>query len=69
MPTRLPTTTILWQKGKLLWLYLPLSPAKMLDPYFEAVACLVQKSQMESRQYFGGEPNMSNGPHAKQQID
>lgn len=43
----------LWQYyGKTVlfsWLHLPLLPVNVLNPYFDAVACIVQKIQKESR--------------------
>ena len=44
-------------------------PVKVLNPYFEAVACLEQKRRMESKRYFGREPTMVNVSYTKQQID
>lgn len=55
--------------GLLLWLHLPILPVKVLNPYFEAVTCLAQKSRMESRRYFGRQPAMVNVQYTKQQID
>ena len=37
--------------------------------YFETVACLAQKSRMESRRHFGRKPSMINVPYTKQQTD
>lgn len=34
-PTKLTPTAVLW----LIWIHLPISPVKVLLPYFEAVAC------------------------------
>ena len=42
LPTKL--TVILWQNSLLLWLHLPVSPVRILNPYFEAVACLAQRA-------------------------
>ena len=64
----LAPTVVLWQNGPLLWMHHPKSPAKVLHPHFEAIACLVQKSRMESRRYFVKEPAMINVPYTKQQI-
>ena len=69
LPTRLTPTAVLWQNGPLLWMHLPVSPAKVLNPYFEAVACLAQKCRMESRKYFGKEPAVINVPYTKQQVE
>lgn len=69
LPTKLAPTAVLCQNGPLLWLHLPVSPIKVLNPYFEAVACLAQKSRMESRKYFGKEPVIINVPYTKQQIE
>lgn len=40
---------VMWQRGPLLWLHLPASPVRVLNPYYEEVACLIQKSQIDSR--------------------
>lgn len=49
LPTPHTPTAVLWQDGPLLWLHLPVFPAQVLNPYYEAVTCLVEKSQIESR--------------------
>ena len=36
---------------------------------FETIASLVKKSQMESRRYFGSEPNVINTSYTMQQVD
>ena len=69
LPSKLAPTAVLWQNGPLLWLYLPVSPVKVLNPYFEAVACLAQKNKIESGKYFGKEPAVINVPYTKQQIE
>ena len=66
LPTRLAPTEVLWQNRPLLWLHLPVSPVKVLNPYFEAVVCLAQKSRIESRKYFGKKPAIINVPYTKQ---
>lgn len=43
LPTRHTHTAALLQNGPLLWFHLLVSPAKVLNPYYEAVACLIQK--------------------------
>ena len=68
-PTKLTPIAVLSQNNLLSWLHLPVSPIKVLNPYFEAVACLAQKSRMESRRYFDREPDMTNVPYTKQKID
>ena len=50
-------------------LHLPVSSVKVLNPYFEAVSCLAQKSRMESGRYFGKELAMINVPYTKEQTD
>lgn len=60
LPTRSIPLAVLWQNCPLLWLHLPVLPVKVLNLYFEEVVCLVQKSQTESKQYFGRESNMIN---------
>ena len=69
LPIKLTPTAVLWKTGPLLWLCLPVWAIKVLNPYFEAVACLAQKSRMESRRYFVREPAMINISYTKQQID
>ena len=69
LPTKLTPPAVLWQNGPPLGLHLPVSPVKVLNPYFEIIACIAQKSRMESRRYFGREPAMINVPYTKQQID
>lgn len=69
LPTRLAPTAVLWKNGTLLWLHLPVSPVKGLSPYFEAIACLAQKSRIESRKYFGKESAVINVPYTKKQIE
>ena len=50
-------------------MHLPVSPVKVLNPYFEAVACLAQKNRTESRRYFGRDPAVISVAYTKQQID
>ena len=69
LPTKVAPMAILWQSGPLLWLHFPVLPVKVLNPYFGAVACLVQRSRIESRKYFGKEPAIINIPYTKQQIE
>lgn len=54
LPTRSIPVAVLWQNCPL-WLHLPVLPVKVLNLYFEEVACLVQKNQIESKSYFGRE--------------
>jgi hypothetical protein len=46
-------TTVLWQKGTLIWIHLSSSPKKVLTPYYEAAAVLIQNCRIESQKYFG----------------
>lgn len=62
-------TAVLWQGGPLLWLHLPVSPARVLTPYYEAIACMVQMAREESLKYFGAEPFLIGVSFTKQQID
>ena len=62
-------TAVLWQGGPLIWIHLPVSPARVLTPYYAAVAVLVQMCRTESRKYFGAEPRVIGVPFTKQQID
>jgi hypothetical protein len=39
-----------------MWIHLSSSPEKVLTPYYEAVAVLIQNSRIKSRKYFGKEP-------------
>ena len=41
-------TEVLWQKGPLMWIHLSSSPKKVLTPYYEAVAVLIQNCRLES---------------------
>lgn len=45
-------TAVLWQSGPLLWLHLPVSPTRVLTPYYESVACLVQMVREESEVFW-----------------
>jgi hypothetical protein len=40
-----------------MWIHLSSSPNKVLTPYYEAVAVLIQNCKIESRKYFGKEPD------------
>ena len=59
----------MWQGGPLIWIHLPVSLARVLTPYYAAVAVLVQMCRTESRKYFGAEPKVIGVPFTKQQID
>ena len=69
LPTKLTPTVVLWQNSPLMWTQLPVLPVKVLNPYFEALTCLVRKSRMESRRYFGREPNVMNTSYIYKEID
>lgn len=62
-------TAVLWQHGPLLWMHLPVSPARVLTPYHEAVGALVQISRVESNKYFGAEPQSIGIPFMKMQTE
>ena len=62
-------TAVLWQKGPLMWIHLSSSPKKVLTPYYEAVAVLIQNCRIESRKYFGKEPDEIFIPYSKQQLN
>lgn len=62
-------TAVLWQHGPLLWMPLPVSPARVLTPYHEAVGALVQISRVESNKYFGAEPQSIGIPFMKMQTE
>lgn len=66
LPSQHSPIDVLRQNGPLLWLYLPVFTVKVLSLYYEAVACLVQKSQIQSGQYFHKEPNVISVPYTKQ---
>ena len=66
---RLTLTAVLWQNGPLLWLHLPVSRVQVLNPYDEAVACLLQKCLAESQRYFEKEPCTITVPLTKEQVD
>lgn len=62
-------TAVLWQKGPLMWIHLSSSsPKKVLTPYYEAVAMLIQNCRIESQKYFGKEPYEIFIPYSKQQL-
>lgn len=62
-------TAVLWQDGVLRWLHLSVTPARVLTPYYELIASLVQQVREESRRYFGKEPQRICLPYTKQQVD
>ena len=41
LPTKLTPTVVLWQNSPLMWIQLPVLQVKVLNPYFEALTCLV----------------------------
>lgn len=69
LPTNLTPTAVIWQKGPLRWIHLPVSPSKVLTPYYEAVALLVQQCREESIKYFGKEPHTVTVPFTMHQIN
>jgi hypothetical protein len=52
-----------------MWIHLCLSPKKVLTPYYEAVAVLIQSCRLESQIYFGKEPDEIFIPYSKQQLN
>ena len=63
---KLTPTVVLWQNNLLKWIHLPVSPVKILNSYFEAVACLVQKIRVGSSFIFCRETNVVNVTYTKQ---
>lgn len=47
---------MIYQQKPLRWLHLPVSPKKVLTPYYTLVASLVAQGRQESVQLFGQEP-------------
>lgn len=62
-------TTVLWQNGLLLWLHLSVSPNRVLNPYYKAVASLVQKYRVKSQNYFKKEPYTINVLFTLKQVN
>ena len=52
-----------------MWIHLSLTAKKVLTPYYEAVAVLIQNFRIESQKYFGKEPNEIFIPYSKQQLN
>ena len=50
-----------------MWIHL--SPKKVLTPYYEAVAVLIQNCRIESGKYFGKESDEIFIPYSKQQLN
>lgn len=48
-------TAVLYQEKPLRWLHLPVSPKRVLSPYYSLVAVLVAEGRQESIQLFGKE--------------
>lgn len=62
-------TDVLWQDRPLRWVHLPSSPARVLTPYYEHVAILIQHAREESCRYFGREPAAILVPYSQAQIN
>lgn len=52
-----------------MWLHLPVSPARVLTPYCDAVAHLVQMARIDSKKYFGKELQLIGVSFTKLQVD
>jgi hypothetical protein len=59
----------LWPKGPLMWIHLSSSPKKVLTPYYEAVAVLIQNCGIESPKYCGKKLDEIFIPYSKQQLN
>jgi hypothetical protein len=66
--THVPTA-VFCQKGPLMWIHHSSSPKKVLTPYYEDVAVLIQNCRIESWKYFGKEPDEIFIPYFKQQLN
>lgn len=62
-------TAVLWQGGALRWIHLSVTPARVLTPYYDLIAALIQQAREESHRYFGREPNTIYVPYTQQQMN
>lgn len=67
--TTLSPTAVFWQTAPLMWVHLPASPKRVLNPYYRAVSDLIMIGRDHGKRYFGKEPDIIIQPYPKEQID
>lgn len=53
LPTKHTPTAVLFQSNPLLWIHLPVSPARALTTYYDLVATLIAAGRTDSNQLLG----------------
>lgn len=62
-------TAVFWQSAPIMWVHLPSSPQKIIYPYSNSVADLIQLGRETSKKYFGKDPEIIIQPYTKVQLD
>ena len=68
LPSYNQPTGLLWQDGRLFWIYPKISPAKSIEYYPTAIARLAQVGIQQSLQFFGMPPASLIVPYSSQQV-
>uniref|UniRef100_A0A8I3W4Z0 Uncharacterized protein n=1 Tax=Callithrix jacchus TaxID=9483 RepID=A0A8I3W4Z0_CALJA len=66
--TSLSPTAVFWQTTPLMWVHLPNTPKRVLEPYYLMVANLIIQGQTIGKEYFGYEPSVIIQPYSKEQV-
>ena len=67
--TKLSPTAVFWQTAPLMWMHLPATPKKVVEPYYQAVSDLIILGREQGRCYFGKEPDIIIQPYTKEQVN
>nr|KAF6460616.1 hypothetical protein HJG59_011521 [Molossus molossus] len=66
--TALSPTAVFWQTAPLMWIHLPATPKKVIEPYYQAVSNLIMMGRKQGKCYFGTEPDIIIQPYTVDQI-
>ena len=68
-PSKHAPTAVLYQDAPLHWIHLPVSPSKVLTPFFDFVSLLIARGRRLSQETLGADPAYIYVPYTKEQQD
>lgn len=69
LPSKHTPTAVLYQDAPLHWIHLPISPSKVLTPFFDFISLLIARGRQRSREMLGADPTYIYVPYTKEQQD
>lgn len=62
-------TALFWQTVSIMWIHLPTSPKRVLNPYYQFVSDIIMLGRTQAKVYFGKEPDYITQLYTKDQVD